>query len=290
MTATPSVNLRRAYFDCRYGQLHVRTAFPNTGGFDERTALVCVHGAPCSSRTFLELLPEVGTDRSVYAVDLPGYGDSDAPSWAPTISDYATAVTDLLDGLRLREVDVLGVHAGAAIAAEVAIAKPEQVRRIALVGVPAYGAAERDAFEREPWPAAPAEDGDHAAREWRRALALRGPGVTLDQLAAAHADALRSGSRAREAMHAALQWDANARLRLVQQPTLVVRAKDSLAVPTQRAREWLPNATWRDLPQYGEGLLTVAPREMATLLREFLDAGASRRSGGDVRRPLRSRS
>lgn len=290
MTATPSVNLRRAYFDCRYGQLHVRTAFPNTGGFDERTALVCLHGAPHSSRTFLELLPEIGTDRSVYAVDLPGYGDSDAPAWAPTISDYATAIADLLDGLRLREVDVLGVHAGAAIAAEVAIAKPEQVRRIALVGVPAHTAAERDAFEREPWPASPVEDGTHALQEWRRAAAVRGPGVTLEQLAAAHADALRGGTRAADATRAALKWDANARLRLVQQPALVLRARDALAEQTQRAREWLPNATWRDLPQYGEGVLAVAPREVAALLREFLDMGASRRSGGDVRRPLRSRS
>lgn len=290
MPSTASVNLRRAYFDSRYGQLHVRTAFPNTGGFDERTALVCLHGAPYSSRTFLSLLPEIGTDRSVYAVDLPGYGDSDAPSWPPTLSDYATAIVDLLDGLRLREVDVLGVHAGAAIAAEVAIAKPQQVRRLALVGVPAFAATERDAFEREPWPAAPAEDGGHAAREWRRLAALRGPGVTLEQFAAAHADALRNGPRATYATLAALRWEANARLKLVQQPALVVRAKDSLAEQTQRAREWLPNATWRDLPQYGEGLIDVAPREFATLLREFLDVGATRRSGGDVRRPLRSRS
>ncbi len=38
-----------------------------------------------------------------------------------------------------------------------------------------------------------------------------------------------------------------------------------------------------------QGLMAVL-QPMAALLREFLDAGASRRSGGDVRRPLRSRS
>ena len=31
-----SVRTRRAYFDFRFGQLHVRTAFPTTGGFDEQ--------------------------------------------------------------------------------------------------------------------------------------------------------------------------------------------------------------------------------------------------------------
>jgi hypothetical protein len=27
------------YVDCRYGQLHVHTAFPSNGGFDERVPL-----------------------------------------------------------------------------------------------------------------------------------------------------------------------------------------------------------------------------------------------------------
>jgi Tol biopolymer transport system component len=35
LTAPNIVRTRRAYFDCRFGQLHVRTAFPTTGGFDE---------------------------------------------------------------------------------------------------------------------------------------------------------------------------------------------------------------------------------------------------------------
>jgi len=31
-----AVNLRRLYVDCRYGQLHVHSAFPSSGGFDEQ--------------------------------------------------------------------------------------------------------------------------------------------------------------------------------------------------------------------------------------------------------------
>src|SRR4051794_21687809 len=42
-TAHP--RLRRAYFECRYGQLHVHNAIPAGGGFDEKTTLVCLHAS-----------------------------------------------------------------------------------------------------------------------------------------------------------------------------------------------------------------------------------------------------
>jgi hypothetical protein len=93
----PIVNLRRAYFECRYGQLHVRTSFPSTGGFDEHTALVCLHEQRRSSRSFAALLPVIGTDRSVYACDTPGCGESDPPPSAPVLADNAGAIGDIHD-------------------------------------------------------------------------------------------------------------------------------------------------------------------------------------------------
>src|SRR5580658_11317878 len=74
-----TVRTRRAYFDFKYGQLHVRTGFPGTGGFDEQVTLICLHSREGSSRSFARFLPEIATDRSVYAPDLPGFGESDAP-------------------------------------------------------------------------------------------------------------------------------------------------------------------------------------------------------------------
>jgi pimeloyl-ACP methyl ester carboxylesterase len=270
--APQAVNLRRAYFDCRYGQLHVRTAFPNTGGFDERTPLVLLHDHPASSRTFLPLLTELGTDRSLYAVDAPGCGESETPPREPTIADYAAAIGDMLDGLRLREVDLLGYRDGSAIAAELAIARPQQVRRVAFVGVPVYTAAEREAFDRAPWPLPPADDGSHATAEWRRALESRGPGETLSQVAATFAERLRNGPQASWSVRATRQWRGDARVGLVRQPALVIRAKDDLWDATQRARALLPQARWRELPALGGGLIGVAPAEIATELRAFYDA------------------
>jgi pimeloyl-ACP methyl ester carboxylesterase len=131
-----AVRTRRAYFDCRFGQLHVRTAFPATGGFDEQVTLFCLHPEQSSSRMFARFLSEIADVRSVYAPDLPGRGESD-PSPASSIADAAGAMSDLADDLRLRQIDLLGVHTGAVVAMELAAARPELVRRLVLVSLPA---------------------------------------------------------------------------------------------------------------------------------------------------------
>jgi pimeloyl-ACP methyl ester carboxylesterase len=129
------VRMRRAYFDCRFGQLHVRTAFPTTGGFDEQVTLVCLHSREGSSRSFARFLPEVADERSVYAPDLPGFGESD-PAPSPGFADAAHAISDLAGDLRLRQIDVLGLRFGAAVALDLAATRPELVRRLVLVGTP----------------------------------------------------------------------------------------------------------------------------------------------------------
>ncbi|HEY6619077.1 MAG TPA: alpha/beta fold hydrolase [Steroidobacteraceae bacterium] len=127
---------RRAYFDCRFGQLHVRTAFPSTGGFDEQVTLFCLHADQSSSRAFTRFLPEIADVRSVYAPDLPGLGESD-PSPNSSIAEAAGAVSDLADDLRLRQIDLLGIHSGARAALDLAAARPALVRRLVVAGVTA---------------------------------------------------------------------------------------------------------------------------------------------------------
>jgi pimeloyl-ACP methyl ester carboxylesterase len=130
-----TVRTRRAYFDFKFGQLHVRTAFPTTGGFDEQVTLFCLHPAQSSSRIFTRFLPEIAHVRSVYAPDLPGYGESDATLGAGIV-DAADAISDLANDLRLRQIDLLGMAYGAGVALVLAAARPEIVRRVVLVGVP----------------------------------------------------------------------------------------------------------------------------------------------------------
>jgi pimeloyl-ACP methyl ester carboxylesterase len=128
--------LRRAYFDCRYGQLHVHNAIPSGGGFDELTTLICIHDRGQTGRAFADVLASLGADRSIYALDLPGCGESDpAPGVAP--SDAAVhAILDFLESMRIRKVDLFALGEGAAVARQLAAIALARVRKVVLRGEP----------------------------------------------------------------------------------------------------------------------------------------------------------
>jgi pimeloyl-ACP methyl ester carboxylesterase len=124
------------YVDCRYGQLHLRSAFPSNGGFDELTTLVCLGPGPSTSRLFAGFLAHMGHDRSVYAPDLPGFGESDPPPAEALSADLPSAVGDFIEHMRFRRVDLLGYAEGAGFASALAAARPEKVRRVVLIAPP----------------------------------------------------------------------------------------------------------------------------------------------------------
>jgi pimeloyl-ACP methyl ester carboxylesterase len=267
----PAVHVRRAYVDCRFGQLHLTTAFPSGGGFDELTPLVCVHHATGSGRMFAKVLPLLGRDRSVYAVDLPGFGQSDAPPTQPSIEDYAAAVGDFLDGMRLRNVDLLGYQLGSSIATEVALMRPNQVRRIVLVSAPVYTIADRESAAARTGFGPEREDGGHVSDEWRRMLDDRGPGVSVTDLTAAFAEKLRAGERAGWGQSAALGYPLSDRLAKVRQPLVVFRPMDDCWDQTARTRNFLPPARIVDLPDFGVGVFAAAAVDIGAHIAEFLD-------------------
>lgn len=268
-TAAAMPRVRRGYFECRYGQLHVHNSIPPGGGFDEATSIVCLHDFPYSGHAFDRLLGVLGRDRSVYAPDLPGYGASDAPSGRPTIADYAAAIGDFCDLMRFRQVDVLGYRSGSLIAIELALARPAVIRRLVLFGVPIPSDAEREAFRRAPWPVAPQEDGAHLGVEWKRSLEARGTGVPLATVARSFADKLSHGAEASWGIAATLGYSLRERLSAVTQPVLIVRARDALADSTARARELHPRARFAEIADAGSEPLETAPEAVVSALRDF---------------------
>jgi pimeloyl-ACP methyl ester carboxylesterase len=142
--------VRRGYFECRYGQLHVHHAMAPGGGFEEGTALLCLHDSPGTGRAFVPFAELAGRDRSVYAPDLPGFGESDPPPASATLPEYALALGDFIDTMRLRRVDVFGVRRGAALALELALARPQEVGRVVLAAAPPRAPLEAAALRELP--------------------------------------------------------------------------------------------------------------------------------------------
>jgi pimeloyl-ACP methyl ester carboxylesterase len=132
-TSRPPPRLRRAYHDCRYGQLHLHNAIPSGGGFDELTSVLCVHASNETARAFVPVLGPLGLERSVYAPDLPGYGESDPAAGQSTLDSGINALVDFLDSMRIRSVDLLARGDGAEIAERLAKLRGSGVRRVVIL-------------------------------------------------------------------------------------------------------------------------------------------------------------
>lgn len=266
-----TVHVRRTYAECRHGQLHVATAYPSGGGFDERTPLICIHPAGSSARFFEPLLPELGRDRSLYAVDLPGHGGSDAGENELSIADFAATISEFIDGLRLRTVDVLGCQLGALVAAELGLLKTQQVRRLVLASVPYYTSAERPSAEQLLIPAMPVDDGSHLVKAWQRLQKSRGPQVTAEALTEDLADALRARRLSAAILNALVDYPTAKRLALLRQPGLLLRPKDEYWEHTSRAKNAYPQSVMEELPENGSGLFGAGGHRAIQLTRQFLD-------------------
>lgn len=225
--------LRRAYFECRYGQLHVHNAIPSGGGFDELTTLICLHASSNTGRVFLEFSRLLGTTRSVYSPDTPGCGESDPPPGALPITGYAEAIGDFLDSMRFRQIDLLGAHSGAAVAAELAIARPKLVRRVVMVGAPVLDAEERRTYRELSPP-----QGTPRGALWARS--------------------------------AVIEWEAERRLPLLRQPLLVLRPRDNFWEAGGRVNQFVSGARVIDLPEHDKNLLEKAPELVARHVESFL--------------------
>jgi len=212
---------------------------PPGGGFEEGTPILCVHDLPGSGRVFTRFLALAGEDRSVYAPDLPGFGESDGPTARPTMADYAAALGDFLDSMRLRNLALLGLRGGVIPATELALSRPTQVSRLILISVPLPTEAERQAGRSPPAP-----------------VAAEG--------------AFRPSEAARWVLEAAAQYPLRERLARLSQRLLVLRPHDELWEATARVREVLPAARVTELQQSAGDVLAFTPQRIVEAAREFL--------------------
>lgn len=289
-------NVLRAYADGRFGQLHYRYAQPEV---PERPAVVFLHQTPSSGRPWEGVLSRLGRTRVALAPDTPGFGDSDPPPSAPSIADYAEAIADAIAGLGLKQVDLVGDHTGAKVAAEIARLRPDMVRKLVLYGAPVYSDAQRAAQhevlaqkEREaaqPWP----ESGSFLTERWQRLQAHYGEDAPLALLDRDFAESLRAQSHAWWGYHAAYGYSHADVLPHLRQPILFVSANDGLWEETHRAAKLVPDAKLIHRADWSVGAISQHADALADLICGFLDDEPAREhptiaprdpAGGGLRR------
>ena len=103
-------------------------------------ALVLLHGHGESADTWHQVLPALARTRRVIAPDLPGAGASTKPAaYAIAPAFYQDFLSGFLDALGLERVALIGSSHGGLIALRTALAQPQRVSALGLVGSAGLG-------------------------------------------------------------------------------------------------------------------------------------------------------
>ena len=211
-------------------------------------AVVLLHESPRSSAVLVPLARRLAADFTVFALDSPGFGQSDPlPVARPTIHDFADAVVASLRALGLTRAPVYGTHTGACIAMAIARRHPDFASGAVLDGYPVFTAEEQDSYAYQYFVQfEPVWDGQHVVKLWSRvrdqytffpwyalgrgSRILRDPPAPEAQTGVIR-DFLASGSAYARGYEAAFRMDAFAELDGTTVPVRFLCREDDLLYP-----------------------------------------------------------
>lgn len=228
-------------------------------------ALVCIHGAGGTHMHWGYQVRDLSAMARVYALDLPGHGRS-APPGRTRIADYSAVLIDFLDACGIASAVLAGHSMGAAIALWTALAAPERVSGLGLVGAGArlrVAPAILAGFDRD----VPATIRMIVACSY----APSAPAALLAQAEAAYA---RCDPRVYHGDFVACDnFDVRAQLHAIRCPVAIVcGTEDRLTPPHYSAalRDGIPGATLTLVPNAGHMVLIEQPDAVSQALRALL--------------------
>jgi pimeloyl-ACP methyl ester carboxylesterase len=261
--------IRRAYGTSRYGQLHYAAAGPVA---TNAVPLVCFHQSPISGAQFTLFQRAMATDRLVLCPDTPGFGGSDGPTTMPGIADYAAAMGDWLDGMKLGPVDALGFHTGTLVAMELAILRPDLVRRLSLTSLALFSNEERERNRKifgNPRPLF--DDPEYLGRYYRDQVSGADPAISDVRRLELFTERMRAGANSWWGPAAVFAYDTAGRAPLVKQKVLLLVMRDTLADATRRSSQLFLNTNVVErLDLHGPTAWDSHPEDIAAEVRRSL--------------------
>ena len=136
--------------------------------------LILLHPSPMSSAFMLPLIELLQDQATVYALDTPGYGQSDAlPEPADNLDPYVQWLKACMQALGLESAGILGSATGAQIAIQFARQQAESTRFVILENAVHFNEDERADILRHYFPdMSPQEDASHLQLAWTMARGL----------------------------------------------------------------------------------------------------------------------
>lgn len=121
-----------------------REVYMRIAGKPDQPALLLIHDAPGSSHMHRPLIEALSAHARVYAVDLPGCGETEPlSSETPTIGDFAEVMRSVMAAMGLKRASVYGVGFGSSVALELAARHPKLVDKLVLQSLLLASAEER---------------------------------------------------------------------------------------------------------------------------------------------------
>lgn len=268
----------RHYVTTPQGQIHYISAAPEAAA-RRAPPLVCLHPSPTSGEMYRDLQAVLATDRVVHCPDTPGFGNSDPPRHKPRIEDYGTALAESIAALGcgdpqrggLGQVDLFGFHTGSLCALEVALQRPDLIRRLVLAGVPHYLPDERERQRRQNVPGYPYfSDREYVGRMYQKLVLDAQNSGTPEQRLTRFGERLKAGANGWWGPDAVFRYDSVSALPRLRCRTLFIAFNEEMTEPTRAAAKLVPGSRlieMLDLPIFG---FIVAPPRIAATIREFL--------------------
>jgi pimeloyl-ACP methyl ester carboxylesterase len=227
--------------------------------------LCLIHGAGGNALSWIRQLEGLADAARVIAIDLPGHGQSGGDGCS-SIDGYATAVKAFVEGAGLGKI-VLGGHSmGGAVSQSLALARPELIERLILVGTGARLRVLPAAFERlradyaegcaflNSFAFSPGTD--EGLREGARtAMLMNRPEVTIGDFTACNS------------------FDLMDRLGAIKAPTLVICGRDDQLTPPKYSdflAQRIPQARLTLVEQAGHFVHLEQPDRVNAAIRQFL--------------------
>ena len=231
------------------------------------------------------VMPQLAQQRRVLAPDMVGFGDTERPEGIHyNMATWVQQTLDLLDGLGLAQVDLVGNSFGGALALATAIRAPHRVRRLVLmgsVGVPFTITPGLDAV----WGYEPSIEAMRGLLD----LFAYDRGLVNDELAELRWRAsIQPGyQEAFAAMFPAprQRWvdamcSTEADIRALPHDTLVIHGREDRIIPLQNSltlADWIPNSQLHVFGHCGHWTQIEHSARFARLLADFFaEADAAR--------------